>query len=810
MNRKSIIRIVSWYLVSVLFALNVQAQVLPPMQPEQDACGALMLCNNEFFTPFSYTGPGKNAFEVDNNGGFNQRLENNSVWLKVKIAGAGNIIFTITPVNPLEDYDFTVVNVTGSECPYNTSSLADAIIRFNGNCNGNCSETPNYPMGKIGLDYNSNDLTTEVGINGKPFLKFIEAKTGDEYLILVDNFTGSPAGFSINFSGSTATFEQPENGIESVTPICAAGDDYFTRMQVKLKAPVLCSSVATDGSDFTLGQMNPGFIKASGINCSAGSDAYTHELILTLNGQLELGKAYTLSTKTGTDSNSLLDLCKNSNGFSAGKDFVVKLPYQINISRDTAVCTGGSVQLNGVLEGEGNVRVRWQPSTYLNSNTVANPIVTPLEDINYVVTLAPSGLPTVCQTKETVKIKVLKGFNINTADTTLCKPEPVSVSLAGDPEFEYKWSPVLYLDGTTGMNNTATPAKDVSYTITASYPGCKDSLQIINFFVKQWPTLMNNDTLICEGQPVSMKITGGSGYSYNWAPAIYLNNPLSLMPIAKPTQSTSYQFISSHTGCKDSVQTVTINTESFPKIEIDDVKLCQGDEIRLMPKVSPDTYNRYQYKWNPSGLFSKDNIQTPVFRPSADTTITLEVSTEAGCHTAINTHAQVFPLPKPNAGTDIQSQGVTPVQLNGTVDDITDTYSWLPSPNLSNHTILNPVVSGDGIFRFILMAETKNGCKSSDTVIVNINKPLQIPNAFSPNGDGINDTWVITGLGIYPMAEITIVNRWGQTVYESRGIYKPWSGNYNNKPQATGTYYYIIKPDKNKNDILSGSVTLIR
>lgn len=810
MNGKRIISIFSSYLLFLVFALKLQAQVLPPMQPEQDACGALTLCNNEFFTPFSYTGPGSNAFEVDNNGGFNQRLENNSVWFRLKVATAGNIVFTITPVNPLEDYDFTVVNATGLKCPYSTSKLADAIIRFNGNCNGNCSEAPIYPEGKIGLNYVSTDLTTEEGINGKPFLKFIEAKAGDEYLVLVDNFSGSPAGFSLNFSGSTATFEQPESGVDNVTPICAAGDDYFTTMQVKLKSPVLCSSLASDGSDFTLGQMNPGIIKASGVNCNTGSNAYTHELLLTLGGQLVLGKAYTLNIKTGTDGNSLLDLCGNSNGFATGKDFTVKLPYQINISKDTAVCTGGSVQLNGVLQGEGNVRVRWQPNTYLNNNTIANPLVTPLEDIEYVVTLAPSGLPTVCQTKETVKVKVLKGFDIKTQDMVLCKPGPVLISLDGNAEFKYKWSPALYLDGTSGMKNTATPLADISYTITASYPGCKDSSQTINLSLVKWPELQNNDTVVCVGAPVNMRISGGAGFTHSWTPATYLDNPLLLMPVARPLQSTAYRFTASRAGCEDSVQTVTIKVEEPAKVELGELKLCSGDAITLMPVVSPDSYSKYRYKWLPEGIFSRSDIKNPVFRPTKDTTVTLEVFTEAGCLSAITARATLLPLPVPDAGADIESSGTAPVRLNGRVDNITASFSWAASPFLSDRLILDPVVSGEGIFNFVLLAESKDGCKATDTVNVRIIKALQIPNAFSPNGDGINDTWIITGLGIYPLAEITIVNRWGQTVYTSKNNYRPWTGIHNGQHLPAGTYYYLIKTGNEKSEVISGSITLVR
>ena len=67
-----------------------------------------------------------------------------------------------------------------------------------------------------------------------------------------------------------------------------------------------------------------------------------------------------------------------------------------------------------------------------------------------------------------------------------------------------------------------------------------------------------------------------------------------------------------------------------------------------------------------------------------------------------------------------------------------------------------------------------------------------IPNAFSPNGDGINDTWIIDYLNSYPGVTVQVFNRYGQAVYRSVGYSRPWDGTYNNQPLPVGTYYYVI------------------
>lgn len=85
---------------------------------------------------------------------------------------------------------------------------------------------------------------------------------------------------------------------------------------------------------------------------------------------------------------------------------------------------------------------------------------------------------------------------------------------------------------------------------------------------------------------------------------------------------------------------------------------------------------------------------------------------------------------------------------------------------------------------------------------------IKIPNVFTPNGDGINDTFEIPGLEFYPENEMTIVNRWGGTVYQRKGYLKEWTGDGLNE----GTYFYLlkVKTAANKWEVYKGYITLIR
>jgi gliding motility-associated-like protein len=104
---------------------------------------------------------------------------------------------------------------------------------------------------------------------------------------------------------------------------------------------------------------------------------------------------------------------------------------------------------------------------------------------------------------------------------------------------------------------------------------------------------------------------------------------------------------------------------------------------------------------------------------------------------------------------------------------------------------------------------SQDGCSATDQVSIKVLKDIKVPNAFSPNGDGLNDTWKIAYLESYPGAMVQVYNRYGQLVFNSRGYGKEWNGTYNGTPLPVGTYYFIIDP-KNGRKQLNGSVSIIR
>lgn len=163
-----------------------------------------------------------------------------------------------------------------------------------------------------------------------------------------------------------------------------------------------------------------------------------------------------------------------------------------------------------------------------------------------------------------------------------------------------------------------------------------------------------------------------------------------------------------------------------------------------------------------------------------------------------------------DAGPDKYIVAGQTVELNGNTS--APVYSWTPESLLTSSIILNPVAVPTETTTYTLSA-TENGCTDFDQVIVYIEQDLTIPTTFSPNDDGINDVWEITGIEKYPNCYVRIFNRWGQEVFQKTGysLAKSWNGQTTRSNEVNeGVYFYILELRDDKKQELKGSITVIR
>lgn len=137
------------------------------------------------------------------------------------------------------------------------------------------------------------------------------------------------------------------------------------------------------------------------------------------------------------------------------------------------------------------------------------------------------------------------------------------------------------------------------------------------------------------------------------------------------------------------------------------------------------------------------------------------------------------------------------------------TYKWTPAIGLDRDDILNPVIKGEEDRVYTLTAITAQGCITIDTITVHVLEGIKVANAFSPNGDGINDVWKIEHIDSYPNVTVQVFNRYGVIVFSSKGYPTPFDGKYQNKDLSVQTYFYIIDPGNGKAR-KTGPLTIIR
>ena len=140
--------------------------------------------------------------------------------------------------------------------------------------------------------------------------------------------------------------------------------------------------------------------------------------------------------------------------------------------------------------------------------------------------------------------------------------------------------------------------------------------------------------------------------------------------------------------------------------------------------------------------------------------------------------------------------------------------TWLSDPDSLNTLIVPIREERDLTYSLTVSSTRKLSCETTrDIRAVNL-LPLKIPNAFSPNGDGVNDTWVFAGIHKYGDIRVKVFNRWGSLVFRDDAGYKtPWDGNHNGQPLPTGTYYCIVElassPDHTDQNVTS-PLTIVR
>ena len=256
-------------------------------------------------------------------------------------------------------------------------------------------------------------------------------------------------------------------------------------------------------------------------------------------------------------------------------------------------------------------------------------------------------------------------------------------------------------------------------------------------------------------------------------------------------------------GCGLDRDTVVVTLEPIPPLNLgDDQALCEGDELEINAGSG-----FLSYLWS-------DGSSDSVLTVNAIGTYTVQVTYGGVCNlTDSLSITEIWPLPFPDLGPDISICEGEQVTL--ATPTVYTSYNWFSGESTSS--ILAEIPGNYG-----LTVLDANGCMGSDSLILDYlptdscETEFIFPNAFTPNGDGLNDIFRPVVNGALPLAfEMILVNRWGQTIFASNDYHTGWDGTFQGKDAEIGSYIWqarmtLIKEGQAIEQSRAGTITIIR
>ncbi|MBN2893285.1 MAG: PKD domain-containing protein [Bacteroidales bacterium] len=238
-------------------------------------------------------------------------------------------------------------------------------------------------------------------------------------------------------------------------------------------------------------------------------------------------------------------------------------------------------------------------------------------------------------------------------------------------------------------------------------------------------------------------------------------------------------------GCKDTVNQ-TFNAFALPEISsTPDTFICLGDNINLQANGAQS------YTWYPNQYIDNPYLQNPTSNTTESIDYQITGVDSNGCVNYTSTFIEVIFPPSFSVFDTALIIGDT-IILNNYYDNILS-YSWTPNVGISCDTCSLIQISPMAETVYTLTITDTSGCfELTKTFLVDVylEYSLDVPTAFSPNGDGINDIIFVDGWGIQYVIFFNIYNRLGELVFTSNDINTGWDGTYKGKPQPVETYRY--------------------
>jgi gliding motility-associated-like protein len=383
-----------------------------------------------------------------------------------------------------------------------------------------------------------------------------------------------------------------------------------------------------------------------------------------------------------------------------------------------------------------------------------------------------------------------------------------AIPAGGTAPFEYS------IDNNVFQNNSIFTGIDTGAHVLSvkDSNGCQATLVINVPFENDLSVKTSHDTTICEGTTAFLSVYGNAS-KYSWSPASNLRDAGTANPLATPDTTTKY-FVTASIGICSALDSVSVlvNSAPVPNPGID-TAVCFGKSVQLHGSGGSD------FTWTPSIYLSDTSVADPIVsQPVSTVSYHLVVTGINGCRSVQNDSVivTVTPPAKVFAGDDTavvinQSVVLNAVDVNNS--GFTN-YTWSPPAGLDNPDISDPKALITGDIVYTVVATTPDGCEGADSISIKTYpfSDIFVPNAFTPNGDGINDLFRAIPVGVRTFKYLAVFNRYGQRVFYTTNSSLGWDGKFNGAMQDTNTFVWMVEGVDYSGNIIQkkGSVVLIR
>jgi gliding motility-associated-like protein len=813
--------------------------------PSGDCEPGVVLCDKSPFSVEQVSGAGNNPNELTgifcNGGGAVSEFATS--WYKWTCDEAGSLAFTLTPLNPADDLDFYLFRL-----PNGIDDCSDKIL-LRSMSSGEQGGSP-FPVwepctGQTGMSLTDNDVNEDCGCQpgDNNFVAGIDMIAGESYALVISNFSNSGSGFSIEFGG-TGTFLGPTADFSAVPQtICVGQAITFTDESSYVGnligwawnfGPDANNTTASGQGPHSIEFHRPG-VKGVQLTVEAERGCIVTATVPILvecctDHFVRDGEASGLvcpGTNTGSidlevSSNypplsyrwSNGDNGEDINGLQAG-EYSVSVVDDVGCSTELAftvdsppdfvfdtlvtmpTCNGGTdgaVTL-AVSGGTPDYEYNWQNSGFGPDNTLSN-----ISQGNYPLVVRDANG---CETEMLLPVRELE-LILDPMAEAITPPScfgfsdgRIELDIAnGLPAYQYNFN-----DGNGFVNNnTKNNLSAGIYTVNVQDANlCKGAF---TFNIEDHPPLeldFDPTNISCfglsDGSITALPVGGVGNYSYSWQIG-ESGETVDGLPAGSYTVT-----VLDGNGCEiDGLVTLTQPNQLF--LDVIDVidNICFGEEEGLVTVEGSGGTGPYEYSLDGSVFQASETFGN---LPAGDYTFT--ILDALGCTETVEAFVDQPVELTVDAGEDQTINLGYSTTIRAQPSNPIVTYSWSPDQEdifrclFSDCQTAEVMPLNSTIFEVTVTDLT--GCIATDSVRIGVikNRPLYIPNAFSPNNDGPNDRFTIyAGPSVESIQSLQIFDRWGEQVF-SRQDFAPndesqgWDGTFNGRLLNPGVFVYMAE-----------------